>query len=174
MRRRWERYELFCETASAWGHDVIGSGMDRFSPAGEVPDLRRDGSGEERQQSRWRTAGAGWYETPLEWFQQPNNYGDTHPPALRAQLRIEHTDGSVERVTAGTDLSGAHVEHCERGALMTASGKTRGWTSRDGKSAGFKGRRMDTCGGDQACGGEDRGTRIIRRSALSSGWRRRR
>jgi alpha-L-rhamnosidase len=37
----------------------------------------------------------GWYETPLEWFQQPNNYGDT-PPALRAQLRIEHTDGSVE------------------------------------------------------------------------------
>jgi alpha-L-rhamnosidase len=37
----------------------------------------------------------GWYETPLEWFQQPNNYGAT-PPALRAQLRIEHTDGSVE------------------------------------------------------------------------------
>jgi alpha-L-rhamnosidase len=40
----------------------------------------------------------GWYATPLEWFQQPNNYGDT-PPALRAQLRIEHTDGSVEWVT---------------------------------------------------------------------------
>jgi alpha-L-rhamnosidase len=39
----------------------------------------------------------GWYETPLEWFQQPNNYGDT-PPALRAELRIEHTDGSVEWV----------------------------------------------------------------------------
>jgi alpha-L-rhamnosidase len=37
----------------------------------------------------------GWYETPLEWFQQPNNYGET-PPALRAQLRIEHNDGSVE------------------------------------------------------------------------------
>jgi alpha-L-rhamnosidase len=44
----------------------------------------------------------GWYETPLEWFQQPNNYGDT-PPALKAQLRIEHTDGSVEWV--GTDAS---------------------------------------------------------------------
>ncbi len=44
----------------------------------------------------------GWYETPLEWTQQPNNYGDT-PPALRAQLRIEHTDGSVEWVT--TDAS---------------------------------------------------------------------
>ncbi|MDE3199291.1 MAG: family 78 glycoside hydrolase catalytic domain [Acidobacteriota bacterium] len=37
----------------------------------------------------------GWYETPLEWFQLPNNYGVT-PPALRAELRIEHEDGSVE------------------------------------------------------------------------------
>jgi alpha-L-rhamnosidase len=37
----------------------------------------------------------GWYSTPLEWFQQPNNYGDT-PPALRAQLMIEHTDGRIE------------------------------------------------------------------------------
>ena len=44
----------------------------------------------------------GWYETSLEWYQQPNNYGDT-PPALRAQLRIEHTDGSVEWIA--TDAS---------------------------------------------------------------------
>jgi alpha-L-rhamnosidase len=43
----------------------------------------------------------GWYSTPLEWFQQPNNYGDT-PPALRAQLRIEHADGSVEWVVSNT------------------------------------------------------------------------
>jgi alpha-L-rhamnosidase len=43
------------------------------------------------------TLAPGWYETPLEWFQQPNNYGVT-PPALRAQLRIVHTDGSVEWV----------------------------------------------------------------------------
>jgi len=43
-----------------------------------------------------------WYSTALEWFQQPNNYGDT-PPALLAQLRIEHTDGTVEWVT--TDAS---------------------------------------------------------------------
>lgn len=39
----------------------------------------------------------GWYSTPLQWLQQPNNYGDT-PPALRAQLRIEHEDGSVQWV----------------------------------------------------------------------------
>lgn len=44
----------------------------------------------------------GWYSTPLEWLQQPNNYGDT-PPALRAQLRIEHGDGRVEWVA--TDAS---------------------------------------------------------------------
>ena len=40
----------------------------------------------------------------LEWFQQPNNYGDT-PPALRAQLRIEHADGSVEWVVTSPQWS---------------------------------------------------------------------
>jgi len=44
----------------------------------------------------------GWYSTPIEWFQQPNNYGLT-PPALRAQLRIEHEDGSVEWIATGPD-----------------------------------------------------------------------
>ena len=37
----------------------------------------------------------GWYSTPLMWFGQPNNYGSTQP-ALKAQLRIEHSDGSVD------------------------------------------------------------------------------
>ena len=56
----------------------------------------------------------GWYETPLEWFQQPNNYGDT-PPALRAQLRIEHADGSVEWVTTDSELAGrtSYILHSE-------------------------------------------------------------
>lgn len=44
----------------------------------------------------------GWYSTPLEWFQQPNNYGVT-PPALRAQLRIEYADGSVEWVASDSN-----------------------------------------------------------------------
>ena len=35
----------------------------------------------------------GWYSTPLLWFRQGYNYGQT-PPALRAQLRIEYQDGS--------------------------------------------------------------------------------
>ena len=56
----------------------------------------------------------GWYETPLEWFQQPNNYGDT-PPALRAQLRIEHADGSVEWVAtdASWQASTSYILHSE-------------------------------------------------------------
>ena len=58
----------------------------------------------------------GWYETPLEWFQQPNNYGDT-PPALRAQLRIEHTDGSVEWVATDATLAGEHFVHSAFGDL---------------------------------------------------------
>jgi alpha-L-rhamnosidase len=44
----------------------------------------------------------GWYEDPIEWYQRPNNYGVT-PPALLAQLRIEHADGSVQWVS--TDAS---------------------------------------------------------------------
>ena len=44
----------------------------------------------------------GWYTTPLMWYRQGFNYGDT-PPALKAQLRIAHADGSVEWVA--TDAS---------------------------------------------------------------------
>jgi alpha-L-rhamnosidase len=56
----------------------------------------------------------GWYETPLEWFQQPNNYGLT-PPALRAQLRIEHADGSVEWIStdAKWGASESNIRHSE-------------------------------------------------------------
>ena len=39
----------------------------------------------------------GWYSTPLQWFRQGYNYGKT-PPALRAQLRIEYKDGTVDWV----------------------------------------------------------------------------
>ena len=39
----------------------------------------------------------GWYSTPLQWFRQGYNYGQT-PPALRAQLRIEYQDGSIDSI----------------------------------------------------------------------------
>ncbi len=42
----------------------------------------------------------GWYEDSLEWYQRPNNYG-VAPPALRAELRIEHADGSVQWIATG-------------------------------------------------------------------------
>jgi alpha-L-rhamnosidase len=51
----------------------------------------------------------GWYSTPLEWFQQPNNYGVT-PPALRAQLRVEYSDGSVEWQNSSSDWDGIQPE----------------------------------------------------------------
>ena len=56
----------------------------------------------------------GWYETPLEWLQQPNNYGVT-PPALRAQLRIEHADGSVEWINTDTSwqAGASYIQHSE-------------------------------------------------------------
>jgi alpha-L-rhamnosidase len=39
----------------------------------------------------------GWYSTPLQWYQQPNVYGTT-PPSLKAMLRIQYADGSVDWV----------------------------------------------------------------------------
>jgi alpha-L-rhamnosidase len=40
----------------------------------------------------------GWYTTPLQWFRQGYNYGNT-PPALRLQVRVEYLDGSVDWIT---------------------------------------------------------------------------
>jgi alpha-L-rhamnosidase len=48
----------------------------------------------------------GWYSTPLQWFQQPNIYG-VAPPSLRAQLRIEYSDGSVDWVVTDGKWKGA-------------------------------------------------------------------
>ena len=74
----------------------------------------------------------GWYSTSLEWVQQPNNYGDT-PPALRAQLCIEHTDGSVEWVTtdASWQASTSYILHSEiyDGESQDARLKQPGWNT---------------------------------------------
>lgn len=39
----------------------------------------------------------GWYSTPLMWFRQGYNYGNT-PPALRVQMYIEYKDGTTEEL----------------------------------------------------------------------------
>jgi alpha-L-rhamnosidase len=72
----------------------------------------------------------GWYSTPLEWFQQPNNYGET-PPALRAELRIEHVDGSVEWVVTDASWKAhtSYILHSELydGESQDARMKQPGW-----------------------------------------------
>ena len=82
----------------------------------------------------------GWYATPLEWFQQPNNYGDT-PPALRAQLRIEHADGSVEWVNtdAGWQASTSNILHSELydGESQDARLAQPGWAAAAFERAGW-------------------------------------
>jgi alpha-L-rhamnosidase len=93
----------------------------------------------------WNAVGAllapGWYETPLEWFQQPNNYGDT-PPALRAELRIEYADGSVKWVA--TDASWmantSHVLHSEiyDGESQDARLTKPGWDTAGFDASGWK------------------------------------
>ncbi|MDR3772336.1 MAG: family 78 glycoside hydrolase catalytic domain [Terracidiphilus sp.] len=83
----------------------------------------------------------GWYETPLEWFQQPNNYGDT-PPALRAQLRIEYADGSVDWVVTDKDwLAGTtSIQHSEiyDGESQDARRATPGWDTAGYNSSSWK------------------------------------
>ena len=73
---------------------------------------------------------SGWYASPLEWFQQPSNYGAT-PPALRAQLRIEHTDGTVQWVnTDATWLADqSYIQHSEiyDGETQDARLQQPGW-----------------------------------------------
>jgi alpha-L-rhamnosidase len=84
----------------------------------------------------------GWYATPLEWLQQPNNYGAT-PPALRAQLRIEHTDGAVEWVTTGTDwqASTSYILHSELydGETQDARLTETGWDTAQFNARGWRG-----------------------------------
>jgi alpha-L-rhamnosidase len=48
----------------------------------------------------------GWYSTPLQWYQQPNVYGTT-PPSLKAMLRIQYTDGSVDWVATDESWTAA-------------------------------------------------------------------
>ncbi len=83
----------------------------------------------------------GWYATPLEWFQQPNNYGVTQP-ALRAELRIEHEDGSVEWVRTGADwkASPSYILHSELydGESQDARRRQSDWATAGFNGTGWK------------------------------------
>ena len=74
----------------------------------------------------------GWYTTPLQWTQEPYNYGNT-PPALRAQLRIEHVDGRVEWVNTDASWKAAvsPIEKAEiyDGETYDARHEQAGWST---------------------------------------------
>ena len=106
-------YEMFLNGASI-GDQVLAPGWTDYRQrvvyqAYDVTDLIAQG-----ENAIGALLAPGWFETPLEWFQQPNNYGLT-PPALRAQLRIEHTDGSVEWIKTDTDWQAntSYILHSE-------------------------------------------------------------
>ncbi len=74
----------------------------------------------------------GWYSTPLTWVAQSNNYG-TAPPSLRAQLRIEHSDGSVDWIntdeTWKADNSATTSAEIYNGETYDARLVQAGWDS---------------------------------------------
>jgi alpha-L-rhamnosidase len=83
----------------------------------------------------------GWYSTSLEWLQQPNNYGAT-PPALRAQLRIEHADGNVEWINTDTNwqASTSSILHSEiyDGESQDARLNAPGWNTASFNASAWK------------------------------------
>jgi len=82
----------------------------------------------------------GWYSTPLRWFRQGNNYGNTQP-ALRAQLRLEHADGSVDWIATDenwrADLSPILQAELYDGETLDARKVQDGWDSRNFSDAGW-------------------------------------
>lgn len=74
----------------------------------------------------------GWYSTPLEWIGQGNNYGDT-PNALKAQLRIAYTDGSVDWITTDqswkADISPILSAEIYNGETYDARRQQQGWNT---------------------------------------------
>jgi alpha-L-rhamnosidase len=84
---------------------------------------------------------AGWYSTPLMWFRQGNNYGATQP-ALKAQLRIEHTDGSVEWIATDegwkADASPITFAEIYDGETLDARLIQPGWDKAEFQDASWK------------------------------------
>jgi alpha-L-rhamnosidase len=83
----------------------------------------------------------GWYSTPLRWFGQGNNYGATQP-ALKAQLRLEHADGSVDWIaTDGSwmaETSPIVQAEIYNGETMDARKEQKGWDTPKFKVVGWK------------------------------------
>jgi alpha-L-rhamnosidase len=122
-------YEVFLNGKRV-GDDVLAPGWTDYREHVKYQTYDVTALIESRKNALGALLAPGWYETPLEWFQQPNNYGDT-PPALKAQLRIEHADGSVEWVAtdASWQASTTEILHAEiyDGESQDARRKQAGW-----------------------------------------------
>ena len=83
----------------------------------------------------------GWYTTPLQWLQEPFNYGNT-PPALKAQLRIEYADRSVEWIATDeswkADISPILKAEIYNGETYDARREQRGWSTSSFSDAQWK------------------------------------
>ena len=83
----------------------------------------------------------GWYTTPLMWFRQGYNYGNT-PPALKAQLRLEHADGSVDWVITDeswkADVSPMLMAEIYDGETYDARRVQPGWDTASFADAAWK------------------------------------
>jgi len=83
----------------------------------------------------------GWYSTPLQWYGQGNNYGKTQP-ALRAQLRIEYRDGSVDWVVTDekwkADMSAISSAEIYDGESYDARKVQNGWDTPPFQEAEWK------------------------------------
>jgi alpha-L-rhamnosidase len=83
----------------------------------------------------------GWYSTPLRWFGQGNNYGPTQP-ALRAQLRLEHADGSVDWIATDAswmaETSPIVQAEIYNGEALDARKEQKGWDTPEFTAVGWK------------------------------------
>ncbi len=112
------------------GDQVLSPGWDDFRA--RVPyqayDVTRQLKTGQNAIAAWLAPG--WYTTPLMWFRQGYNYGDT-PPALKAQLRLEHADGSVEWISTDAswraDLSPISQAEIYDGENYDARKEQAGW-----------------------------------------------
>jgi alpha-L-rhamnosidase len=123
------------------GDQVLSPGWDDFRT--HVPYQAYDVT--QQLKSGQNAIGAwlapGWYTTPLMWFRQGYNYGDT-PPALKAQLRIEYADGSVEWIATEAswkaDISPISQAEIYDGESYDARKEQVGWDTAAFSDVGWK------------------------------------
>ncbi len=123
------------------GDQVLSPGWDDFRS--HVPyqayDVTQQLKTGQNAMGAWLAPG--WYTTPLMWFRQGYNYGDT-PPTLKAQLRIEHADGSIEWIVSDeswrADISPISQAEIYDGENYDATKEQPGWDTATFSDAHWK------------------------------------